>query len=194
MSVSGTDFIRGVYSKAEQKANKSKVFDLKTLNSLILFINREIYEIRDELKSEVISNIIIKIYMSDKITEKMTKINESDRSKFTLFINNCLISYINVLCINTQPKFTLNCFSVSNTPVLNLRDVTDSLKDISNKDKNQYSCFMSTVPSPMEVVVEKANLTDPKQQPSLIPLDSCEPVDSTINAPSYSSDAIQDKM
>ena len=170
-----------VIKNAELLASRSKSFNLTTLNSLILLIDRD-SEIRDELKAEVISTAIMNIYKSDTVTKK---IDETDRSNLSLFMNNGFKYYVNMVLSNRRRSWYKRLFACSSKP------------------KQVYSCVPSNtiqveaiavLPSPMEVVQEREIVADLIQPPSQDPLDNSEPIGASINEPSSSSDAIPEKL
>jgi len=88
------DVLQRVIQKAENLVISSKMFDLKTVNSLIFLINNEI---RDDMKPEFVFSLINVLYKSTTVAQKLTKFSEYDRINFHLFMENGLQYYIKVV-------------------------------------------------------------------------------------------------
>lgn len=74
------------YAKAEIILLKSSYFDLKTVDTLVSFLQEELAEVRDDLRSKYIVRLIRRLYKSDIMLKKFENNTQTYNHKLNQFI------------------------------------------------------------------------------------------------------------
>jgi len=100
LSNSNTEILETIYKKVALfglSLISKKPFGFIEINKLVLFIEAEISEIRDDLKEEVTVEFIKRFYNSSEFAKSREKIPETLRVKLDGFIESGLVYYISVV-------------------------------------------------------------------------------------------------
>jgi hypothetical protein len=93
------DILESIYKEVEQfgiDVVLKKPFGFQSINQLILFINAEIQEIRDDSKDAIIVAFVKRFYSSEAFSDFKRKIPREIRNKLDGFINEGLVHYISI--------------------------------------------------------------------------------------------------
>jgi len=176
--------INSTYSKAKLFIEPFKFFNLDTINSLIVFIDSDLSEIRDNLRSRIVVFLIKKLYTSTAVNKKLIKTSEKFRSDMDKFIENGLPFYLEVFEAKKPTLFDYFMKIVSSIRRFfygsdlysegcdSLREVVSLLKERPLTKINNF-----TLPSPMEEYSDSLTGAVLEFSPSPSPLDNLLTVD-----------------
>ena len=181
-----------IYTKAEIFVLKSSYFDLKTIEALVSFLQTELTEVRDDLRSKYIVRLIRRLHKSDIMLKKLENNTQAYNSKLNQFIDYGLQYYVDLVKIKPPSLSTQICraFCIFSRPFGALNEITKNLK----KSSLDESDSINTLASPMEEVPDSNHELDQQQSISPSLPDNCHVVDPNKVSVVFETDATPEKL